>query len=70
MHFSAEGQTGLTEFGTGLTVFLNQGPKAKLRVITEQHSVNQSFCDSLPSTVQTRAELDDVGSQMSVNETG
>lgn len=39
-------------------------PKAKLRDITEQHSVNQSFCDSLPSTVQTRAVFDDVGNQL------
>lgn len=31
MHFSAEGQAGLTVFGTGLTVFLNQGPYPSLK---------------------------------------
>lgn len=45
-------------------------PKAKLRDTTEQHSVNQSFCGSVPSTVQTRAAFDDVGSQISLNGTG
>lgn len=31
MHFSAEGQAGLTVFGTGLTVFLNQGSYPSLK---------------------------------------
>lgn len=71
MHLSAEGQTGLTVFAT---YFLNQSDcipaEAKLRYITEQHSVNHSFCDSLPSTVQTRAVFNDAGKQICLNGTG
>lgn len=55
-------------------MFLNQSDcipaEAKLRYITEQHSVNHSFCDSLPSTVQTRDVFNDVGRQICLNGTG